>query len=112
MTVLDRHTKNVIYNTIKQIINTAKEEKKKAHIMSIQLEWEEFRKFTPMQIMGLLLLRDDALEKMQDFMFPSVAKSKGRLMTSTSGAGAALGGAPTGSMIMQASNQKFSKKNL
>lgn len=49
--------------------------------MSIQLEWEEFRKFSPMQIMGLLLLRDDALEKMQDFMFPSVAKSKGRLMT-------------------------------
>ena len=49
--------------------------------MSIQLEWEEFRKFSPMQIMGLLLLRDDALEKMQDFMFPSLAKSKGRLMT-------------------------------
>ena len=34
-----------------------------------------------MQIMGLLLLRDDALEKMQDFMFPTVAKSKGRLLT-------------------------------
>jgi hypothetical protein len=48
MKVLDRHTKNVIYKTIKQIINNAKEEKKKAHIMSIQLEWEEFRKFTPM----------------------------------------------------------------
>lgn len=58
MQVLDRHTKNVIYKTIKQIINTAKEEKKKAHIMSIQLDWEEFRKFTPMQIMGLLLLRE------------------------------------------------------
>ncbi len=85
MKVLDRHTKNVIYRTIKQIINNAKEEKKKAHIMSIQLEWEEFRKFTPMQIMGLLLLRDDALEKMQDFLFPSVAKSKGRLLTQTGG---------------------------
>lgn len=35
MRVLDRHTKNVIYKTIKHIINTAKEEKKKAHIMSI-----------------------------------------------------------------------------
>jgi hypothetical protein len=35
MRVLDRHTKNVIYKTIKQIINNAKEEKKKAHIMSI-----------------------------------------------------------------------------
>lgn len=56
--VLDRHTKNVIYKTIKQIISSAKEEKKKAHILSIQLEWEEFRKFSPMQIMGLLLLRD------------------------------------------------------
>jgi hypothetical protein len=38
-----------------------------------------------MQIMGLLLLRDDALEKMQDFLFPSVAKSKGRLLTQTGG---------------------------
>lgn len=51
--------------------------------MSIQLDWEEFRKFTPMQIMGLLLLRDDALEKMQDFMFPTVAKSKGRILTAS-----------------------------
>eukprot|EP00347_Sterkiella_histriomuscorum_P024300 403331608 len=100
MTVLDRHTKNVIYKTIKQIINTAKEEKKKAHIMSIQLEWEEFRKFTPMQIMGLLLLRDDALEKMQDFMFPSVAKSKGRLTTQGN------------TLLSQASTSKLVKKNL
>jgi hypothetical protein len=58
MKVLDRHTKNVIYKTIKNIINNAKEEKKTAHIVGIQLDWEEFRKFTPMQIMGLLLLRD------------------------------------------------------
>jgi hypothetical protein len=48
MKVLDRHTKNVIYKTIKRIIDNAKEEKKKAHIMSINLEWDEFRKFTPM----------------------------------------------------------------
>jgi hypothetical protein len=34
-----------------------------------------------MQIMGLLLLRDDALEKMEDYLFPSVAKNKGRLIT-------------------------------
>ena len=33
--VLDRHTKNVIYKTIKNIISNAKEEKKKAHILSI-----------------------------------------------------------------------------
>jgi len=33
--VLDWHNKNVIYSTIKNIIDTAKEEKKKAHILSI-----------------------------------------------------------------------------
>lgn len=32
-----------------------------------------------MQVMGLLLLRDDALEKMQEFMFPNIAKSKGKI---------------------------------
>ena len=35
MKVLDRHTKNIIYKTIKSIITTAKEEKKKAHIQGI-----------------------------------------------------------------------------
>ena len=40
--VLDRQNKNVIYSTIKNIIQTAKEEKKKAHILSIQIDWEEF----------------------------------------------------------------------
>lgn len=93
MTVLDRHTKNVIYKTIKQIINTAKEEKKKAHIMSVKLDWEEFRQYTPMQIISLLLIRDDALSKMQDLLFPSVAKSKGRLLTQ-------------GNMLLSSSSQK------
>lgn len=78
--VLDRHNKNVIYSTIKSIIESAKEEKKKAHILSINIAWDEFREFTPIQIMGLLLLWDDALEKLKDFMFPILAKSKGKIM--------------------------------
>ena len=45
--VLDRHNKNVIYSTIKNIIQTAKEEKKKAHILNIQIDWEEFKNFVP-----------------------------------------------------------------
>lgn len=72
--VLDRHNKNVIYSTIKSIIDSAKEEKKKAHILSIHIGWEEFKDFTPIQVMGLLLLRDDALEKLKDFMFPVLAR--------------------------------------
>lgn len=45
--VLDRHNKNVIYSTIKSIIETAKEEKKKAHILSINIDWGEFKQFSP-----------------------------------------------------------------
>jgi len=55
----------------------AKEDKKRAHIMSVQIEWEEFRRFTPMQIMGLLLLRDDALDKMEEVLF---AKNRGKML--------------------------------
>ena len=51
--------------------------------MSVQIDWDEFRRFTPMQIMGLLLLRDDALDKMEEVLF---AKNRGKL----------LAGAPTG----------------
>lgn len=72
---LDRHSKDVIYKTIKHILFNAKEDKKRAHIMSVQIDWEEFRRFTPMQIMGLLLLRDDALDKMEEVLF---AKYRGK----------------------------------
>lgn len=44
--------------------------------MSVQIDWEEFRRFTPMQIMGLLLLRDDALDRMEEVLF---AKYRGKV---------------------------------
>lgn len=66
---LDRHSKDVIYKTIKHILYNAREDKKRAHIMSVQIDWDEFRGFSPMQIMGLLLLRDDALDRMEDILF-------------------------------------------
>ena len=68
----------MIYKTIKHILFNAKEDKKRAHIMSVQIDWDEFRKFTPMQIMGLLLLRDDALDKMEEVLF---AKNKGKMIS-------------------------------
>lgn len=84
---LDRHSKDVIYKTIKHILFNAKEDKKRSHIMSVQIEWEEFRRFSPMQIMGLLLLRDDALDKMEEILF---AKNHGKTIGAQTGA--ALGG--------------------
>ena len=77
----------MIYKTIKHILFNAKEDKKRAHIMSVQIDWEEFRRFTPMQIMGLLLLRDDALDKMEEVLF---AKNRGKPGASTSASIAAM----------------------
>lgn len=76
---LDRHSRDVIYKTIKHILFNAREDKKRAHIMSVQIEWDEFKTFTPMQIMGLLLLRDDALDRMEEVLF---AKSHGVMPSS------------------------------
>lgn len=33
--------------------------------------------------MGLLLLREDALEKLKDFTFPQIAKKKGKVLAAT-----------------------------
>lgn len=73
----------MIYKTIKHILFSAKEDKKRSHIMSVQIDWDEYRRFTPMQIMGLLLLRDDALDKMEDILFQ---KSKGKVVSGSAAA--------------------------
>lgn len=95
---LDRHSKDVIYKTIKHILFNAKEDKKRAHIMSVQIEWDEFRKFTPMQIMGLLLLRDDALDKMEEVLF---AKNKGKVLAAGGNTMPANGGLPPVSPVIR-----------
>ncbi len=76
----------------------AKEDKKRAHIMSVQIEWDEFRKFTPMQIMGLLLLRDDALDKMEEVLF---AKNKGKVLAAGGNTMPANGGLPPVSPVIR-----------
>lgn len=67
--------------------------------MSVQIEWEEFRRFTPMQIMGLLLLRDDALDKMEEVLF---AKNRGKMLAAgTSNMHSAAAGLPPVSPIIK-----------
>ena len=39
---IDRHTKNLIYRTIKQIGANAKEEQKRANLLNINIEWNDF----------------------------------------------------------------------
>ena len=39
---IDRHTKNLIYRTIKNIGANAKEEEKKANLLNINIAWNDF----------------------------------------------------------------------
>ena len=66
---IDRHTKNLIYRTIKQIGANAKEEQKRANLLNFNIEWNEFMRFTPLQVIGLMLLREDVNHKIKKVLF-------------------------------------------
>ena len=66
---IDRHTKNLINRTIKQIGANAKEEQKRANLLNINIEWKDFQKFTPLQVIGLMLLREDVNNKIKKVLF-------------------------------------------
>lgn len=66
---IDRHTKNLIYRTIKQIGANAKEEQKRANLLNFNIEWNEFSTFSPLQVIGLMLLREDVSTKMKKVLF-------------------------------------------
>ena len=66
---IDRHTKNLIYRTVKQIGANAKEEQKRANLLNFNIEWTEFQRFTPLQVIGLMLLREDVNNKIKKVLF-------------------------------------------
>lgn len=51
--MIDGHTNNILYQTIKQIVAKAKQEKKMESIRDLNIDWDEFKEFSPMQIIGL-----------------------------------------------------------
>jgi hypothetical protein len=61
---IENHTKQLIYRTVKHIGLHAKEEQKKQNLLRINIEWAEFQQFSPLQVIGLMLLRDDVNQKM------------------------------------------------
>ena len=47
--VMDGHTNNILYQTIKQIVAKAKQEKKMENIRELKIDWEEFKEFSNVQ---------------------------------------------------------------
>ena len=61
----DRQTNILIYNTINKLIQQSKESPK-----NMKLEWNDFCKFTPMQIVGVMLLKKDHAKGVEQALFP------------------------------------------
>ena len=40
-------------------------------MLRVNIDWEEFQKFSPLQVIGLMLLRDDVNEKVRKVLFQS-----------------------------------------
>ena len=49
----DREIKNVVYSTLEKVVKDRKN-KKKEFLEEIEVPWDEFKKFSPLQIMGLI----------------------------------------------------------
>jgi len=59
----------MIYKTVRQIGQTAREEQKKANMMQMEIGWSEFQLFSPLQVIGLTLLRQDVNTKLKKILF-------------------------------------------
>lgn len=66
---IERHTQHLIYRTVKQIGASAKEEQKRQSLLRINVDWDEFQHFSPLQVIGLMLLRDDVNQKLKKVLF-------------------------------------------
>jgi len=64
----DRQTNRLIYNTITKLIQDSKE----SSLNDMKIKWEDFENFTPMQIIGVMLLKKNKLNAISSALFPKL----------------------------------------
>lgn len=67
----ERDYKNVVYYTVKRMISTAKDERKQQQLAALDIPAEQFRGYSPMQVIGLLALRPEIEAEMHGKVFPA-----------------------------------------
>jgi len=67
----ERDYKNVVYYTVKRMISTAKDERKQQQLAALDIPAEQFRSYSPMQVIGLLALRADVEAEVHGKVFPA-----------------------------------------
>ena len=68
--VAERQTKGLIYSAINKLI----EDSKVDPIKSLNIRWEEFNAFTPMQIIGVMMLKKEKANAILVELFPPIFK--------------------------------------
>lgn len=66
---MEEQTSSIIFNTLKSMEDLQKKRKRLDALANIQISWDEFKEFTPIQVCALLMLREDALSKLKKILF-------------------------------------------
>ena len=71
--VAERETKGLIYSAISKLIG----ENKVNPLKSLHVNWEEFKNFSAMQIVGLMLLKKEKMDEVNSELFPPIFPASG-----------------------------------
>jgi hypothetical protein len=67
----DRDSQNVVYNTVQNLIRSARANSRKQQISNLGIKWSDFSSFNGLQIIGLLNIREDVLRDLHKEVFPA-----------------------------------------
>lgn len=67
----DRDCQNVVYNTLQNLLRSARANSRKHQISSLGIKWSDFSSFNGLQIIGLLSIREDVLRDLHNEVFPA-----------------------------------------
>lgn len=67
----ERDSQNVVYNTMQNILRSARASTRKQQISNLGIRWKDFCTFNGLQIIGLLSIREDVLRDLHKEVFPA-----------------------------------------
>jgi len=65
----NRNTKVLVYDIVKEIVAVNKEQAKNEYLSHIKMDWNTFKEIRALDILGLLLLKKEVLDKVCGSMF-------------------------------------------
>lgn len=67
----DRDSKNVVYYTVRKMKRTARDKSRMEQISNIHVDWDDFKKFSSLQLLGIICMRNDLQDLLHKKVFPA-----------------------------------------